>query len=284
MSKTDVSDYLTQIGRYPVLSEETRLLHCMNINKWINWPGGKCNAPRRVMRAGERSMEAMVTTNLRLVVSVAKRYKDKGVDMPDLIQEGNIGLIRGLELFDPTRGYQMSTYCYWWIRQGITRALATYGRTIRMPINSHEVLMKIRKYQESRLRETGMHPTHEETAAALKLKTKRVSDLVDAWRSTECDSLDRQTLQEEGRLVDIIPNPERTTENDPTEHLIAHSKDQKLLAAIHTLDDLERRILRYTYEDEATQKHIGEELGMCRSRVGTVQARTLRKLREKMSV
>ena len=141
MSSSEFSQYLTDIGRFPVLSRESQLRHCQNIHRWVNWEGGRDAAPKNVHRSGSRSLETMVRTNLRLVVSIAKKYTGKGVDLQDLIQEGNIGLIRGLEMFDPTRGYQVSTYCYWWVRQGITRAIHSYARTIRMPINSPRSLL-----------------------------------------------------------------------------------------------------------------------------------------------
>ena len=116
MSESEVQSYLRDIGRHPVLSKEAQLHHCYAIHKWVKWPEGRSKAPRGIARAGRRSMDIMVTTNLRLVVSVAKKFQHHDLDLMDLIQEGNIGLIRGLELFDPTRGYQVSTYCYWWIR------------------------------------------------------------------------------------------------------------------------------------------------------------------------
>ena len=153
MSSSEFSQYLTDIGRFPVLSRESQLRHCQAIHRWVHWEGGRECAPKGATM-GARSLDTMVKTNLRLVVSIAKKYQSKGVALEDLIQEGNIGLIRGLELFDPSRGYQVSTYCYWWVRQGVTRAIHSYARTIRMPINSHELLVKIRRHRQTTLSET----------------------------------------------------------------------------------------------------------------------------------
>ena len=135
MSSSELSQYLTDIGRFPVLSRESQLRHCQAIHRWVHHEGGRAAAPRNIQRVGARSLETMVKTNLRLVVSIAKKYTNKGVALEDLIQEGNIGLIRGLELFDPARGYQVSTYCYWWVRQGVTRAIHSYARTRSVPGN-----------------------------------------------------------------------------------------------------------------------------------------------------
>jgi DNA-directed RNA polymerase sigma subunit (sigma70/sigma32) len=103
MTSTGLDTYLNEIGRLPVLTEESQLLHCRRIHAWVQWPGGRDNAPERIRRIGRRSMDVMITTNLRLVVSITRRYLNRGMELEDLIQEGNIGLARGLELFDPTR-------------------------------------------------------------------------------------------------------------------------------------------------------------------------------------
>jgi RNA polymerase sigma factor (sigma-70 family) len=283
MSSSEFSQYLTDIGRFPVLSRESQLRHCHNIYRWVSWEGGRDKAPKKVSSSGSRSLETMVRTNLRLVVSIAKKYQNKGVELQDLIQEGNIGLIRGLELFDPARGYQVSTYCYWWVRQGVTRAIHSYARTIRMPINSHEMLVKIRRHRADVMAETGNYPTISETALAIKVSPERVTNLLDSWSMTNVVSLDKPIHEGEVDIKDYIPNPNQTTMNDPSEYLLSKSGDLKLRAAILQLNDTEQHIIKSVFEDGRSQKHISEELDISRTRVGQVQHRAIKKLAKAMA-
>ena len=287
MAKSEFSQYLAEIGRFPVLSKESQLRHCQRINRWMNYSGGKDQAPRHIQRSGRRSMDAMVKTNLRLVVNIAKKYAGKGVAIEDLIQEGNIGLIRGLELFDPSRGYQVSTYCYWWIFQGVSRAVHSHGRTIRMPINTHEMLVKIHRFQVQILNQTGDPPTVEAIAEHLNQKPERIRDVLRCWEITNVGSLDAKAKSSDDELgasvIDLIPNPRQTTENDPTEYLLSEAGNEKLKAAINDLTEIEQKIIKGQYEDGRSQRHIGEELNISRARVGQVQQRAIRKLRLAMN-
>jgi RNA polymerase sigma factor (sigma-70 family) len=147
-----INQYLTNISRHPILSREAQLRHSRRIQAWVRYtpPGttepDRSAAPASIVRAGRRSLDVMAQSNLRLVVHIAKRYQHRGLELGDLIQEGSIGLIRGIELFDPTRGYAFSTYSYWWVRQSITRALYNQARLIRLPINTQETLFQIRRF------------------------------------------------------------------------------------------------------------------------------------------
>ena len=164
MAQSEIHSYLTEIGRHPVLSREAQLRHCRRIHDWIHHEDGRDAAPASTQRYGRRSMEAMTTTNLRLVVSIAKRYQGRGLELADLIQEGNIGLIRGLELYDPTRGYAVSTYAYWWIRQAITRSIHAQSRHIRLPINTHELIARIQRFITEHASTHGQAPSVVEIA------------------------------------------------------------------------------------------------------------------------
>ena len=284
MSSSEISQYLTEIGRYPVLSEEARLHHCRMIHRWQQWPDGKDNAPRSVARAGERSLEIMVTTNLRLVISVSKKYQSRFVEMQDLIQEGNIGLIRGLCLYDPTRGYQVSTYCYWWIRQGITRAIHTYGRTIRLPINTLELLQKIRKVQEAHLKEHSKKASYEYIAEQLNLTPKRVKDLLDRMNTTQSTSFEDFTKEPDKNCSfsksrpTEFPAPEPIDpETNPAHQLL----DAEIL---NHLNDDETKVIKGLYEDGHTKQDLAEIIGMDSSKVGTLHAQAVRKLKHKLSV
>ena len=280
MSSSEFRQYLTDIGRFPVLSKEAQLRHCIAIHRWVNWEGGRDNAPRKVERSGSRSLEVMVSTNLRLVVSVAKKYQKKGVDLQDLIQEGNIGLIRGLELFDPSRGYQVSTYCYWWVRQGITRCIYSHGRMIRMPINSHEMMSKIRRHRQEHLSNNGVYPSIEETAAATNLKPERVSDLLATWHKTLCYSLDKpQDKMLETDIMNVISYEPEAGGINPDEYALLQSGKDALGRAISGLSETEQCILQSFYAEEQSQRQIGENLNISRARVGQIQHRALKKLR-----
>ncbi|MEB3296358.1 MAG: sigma-70 family RNA polymerase sigma factor, partial [Cyanobacteriota bacterium] len=190
MAKSEVADYLTEIGRLPVLTKEAQLLHCRRINEWCTWPEGREKAPTRVIRNGKRSMDLMVRTNLRLVVSIAKKYQHRGLDLTDLIQEGNLGLIRGLELFDPSRGYAVTTYAYWWIRQAITRAIHTHARAIRLPINTHELITRIQRFTNQFTAAEGRAPSYPEIAEAVETSPERVAQVLQTHTTTVCCSLD----------------------------------------------------------------------------------------------
>jgi len=285
MSSKELQHYLTDIGRFPVLTKEAQLLHCQRIAAYQRYEGGKEHAPRRIKRAGERSMEVMIQTNLRLVVSVAKKYTGKGVDLCDLIQEGNIGLIRGLELFDPSRGYQVSTYAYWWIRQGITRALHTMSRTIRLPINSHEQLVKMRRFISERTAEGGAVPSRTEIAEFMKIKPERVTQLLDAAVMTDCMSLDQRCGQDSdaSMLVDIMPNNENNPENDPGEYLLSETKREDVSLALSILEGDETEVVLQVFEEGRSLRDTADVLGLNRHRTGTLHKRALVKMKKHLT-
>ena len=287
MTKSDLSQYLSEIGRYPVLSREGQLLHCRNIHRYQQWPGGKEQAPRKVVRAAERGMEMMVTTNLRLVVSIAKKYQDRGVDLQDLIQEGNIGLIRGLELFDPARGYQVSTYCYWWVRQGVARAIHAQSRMIRLPINSHEQLVKMRRCQQRHLSEHGVSAPVSVLADYMEMTEKRVKELISHWENTQCRSLDISVTNtgsdRDVLLKDTIPSTE-PDRNRPSELKLSDAGDARLQYAIaNNLTDKEQRVIAGYFEDGRTIKHIAEHIQVSPASVGQIKERAINKLKKAMA-
>lgn len=188
---------MQEVGRHPILCEEAQLLHCRRIHEWMHphaYPE-QTASPRMIERRGRHSMKAMVNTNLRMVVSIAKRFQHKGLEFSDLIQEGNIGLVRGLELYDPARGYRISTYAYWWIRQGITRALHNQGRTIRLPIGHYETLNKVQRYSQEMESRTGRRPTLDELATFAKISPERMLLICQVQSMTETTSLDRPGIE-----------------------------------------------------------------------------------------
>ena len=280
MSNSDLSTYLTSIGRYPILTKELQLFHARRIRAWVNYEGGKEAAPKRVRRCGERSMEVMVATNLRLVVSIAKKYQNRGVDLMDLIQEGNLGLIRGLELFDPSRGYQLSTYAYWWVRQAISRTIHTKSKLIRIPINMQELLGKIDKYVNETLSKNGEIPSHIEIAKALNVSKKRLDSVIDHSLMTSVFSLDSSALGA-GRdspraLIEQIADANQL---DIEEVIERKTQDELIESSMETLSSLEARVVRGLYMQNQSYRELSKELGLSGSRIGQIKVKALNKLR-----
>lgn len=276
MTPSEVTSYLSDIGRHPVLSKEAQLLHCQKIWAWVNYPEGRDNAPKHIQRAGKRSMDRMVETNLRLVVSIAKRFQRRGLDLADLIQEGNIGLITGLERFDPTRGYCVSTYAYWWIRVGITRAIHCQGRTIRLPINSHELLAKVEKYTNEHLMKYGTAPSIEDLAEQCKVSKRRIKDVINLNDVTVCASLDSFVSETGNPLMEVIPDSSTVT---PDEELEREDDLQTVKDTLERLPYMEREVLNGVFYDNTSLKDIASKHGYSRTRAGQYQKAGLIRMR-----
>jgi len=279
MSNTELRDYLTDVGRFPVLSKEAQLRHCQRIHAWIHHEAGRDGAPAGIRRAGSRSMEVMIRTNLRLVVSIAKRYQNRGLDLLDLIQEGNLGLIRGLELFDPTRGYALSTYAYWWIRQAITRAIHSYARLIRIPINTHEILARAQRFTSEYTALNGRPPSFTEIADHCATTPERISAMLDLQAATTCRSLDVLCTEDGNALLELIAADTTLTTGSPEEALRQDDTREVVTAALKRLPEVEAQILHGVFFENRTLREIAEELGFSRSRAGQVQRTALNRLR-----
>ena len=277
MSNSEIHDYLTQVGRHPVLSKEAQLRHCRRIHAWVHHEGGRDAAPPSVRRHGARSMEVMIRTNLRLVISIAKRYQGRGLDLADLIQEGNLGLIRGLELFDPTRGYAVSTYAYWWIRQAITRAIHMQARFIRLPINTHELLARIQRFAAEHTASVGRPPTRPELAEALETTEERITQVLDVHAMTGCCSLDVTTGDADSPLLTFIADESLGGAYDHIE--VSTNRDAVRDAMRHCLSETEAHILHAVFYEGTTFRALSDELGLTRSRVGQIHYAALNKLR-----
>lgn len=269
---------MQEIARHPVLSRDAQLLHARHVQEWVNWPGGRTAAPFRVRRRGERSFNCLVRTNLRLVVSVAKKYQNRGLDLPDLIQEGNLGLCRGVELFDPSRGYSLSTYTYWWIRQAITRAICTSARTIRLPLNTHDTLSRIRRAISEYEAEHGTTPTKAALSTLIKIPTERIEFLLLVETITRCSSLDRTGIDEGNSIVDLIADPssvEPATIDAPWGHMDVDD----LWDTVDTLDPREALILRGLYLENKNMSEIGRSQRLSRERIRQLSIRATKNLR-----
>ena len=187
---SSLSAFLGEIGRHQLLTPEQELMLGRKVQAMVvitepcqlaGGSGPSCeysDEEKAVIRRGERAKNQMITANLRLVVNLAKRYQGKGLDLLDLIQEGTLGLTRAVEKYDPTRGHRFSTYAYWWIRQGLNRALSTQSRTIRIPVNVNEKLTKLRAAKARLMQRNGLTPTAEQLADFIEIPIAEVEDLL----------------------------------------------------------------------------------------------------------
>jgi RNA polymerase sigma factor (sigma-70 family) len=219
---SSLSAFLGEIGRHQLLTPEQELTLGRKVQAMIGLQerctlaggqGPACDfddVERRALRMGERAKQQMITANLRLVVNLAKRYQGKGLDLLDLIQEGTIGLTRAVEKYDPTRGHRFSTYAYWWIRQGLNRALSTQSRTIRIPVNVNEKLTRLRAAKARHLQSHGHSPSAQDLARALEIPKTEVEDLLACELRSVTVSLQGavRSKTDPSELVDVLPSQE----------------------------------------------------------------------------
>ena len=257
-----VKAYLKEIGRVPLLTMEQELELARAAQ------AGNADARRKLSEA-----------NLRLVVSVAKRYAGRGLPFLDLIQEGNLGLMKAAEKFEPDRGFKYSTYATWWIRQSITRAIADQGRTIRIPVHLVESINRVKKTAGELLRRTGREPTAEEIAAQLDMEPARVRELIQL--AQDPISLERPVGEEEdAHLEDFIQDDEAGVPADEAGRQLLR---RELMNVLKSLTPREERViaLRFGLEDgrARTLEELGREFNVTRERVRQIEAKALRKLR-----
>lgn len=262
MSDDPVHLYLKEIGNYPLLSmaDEVELA-------------------KKIAEGDEMAKQLLAESNLRLVVSIAKRYVGRGLSFLDLIQEGNLGLIKAVEKFDYTKGYKFSTYATWWIRQAITRSIADQSRTIRIPVHMSEVINKTYRVSRNLLQSLGREPSDQELAEAMNLPIEKVREILKV--SADPISLDTPIGEEDdSHLGDFIRDDTVMGPEDAASYSILKDQITRLL---DTLTDREQRvlILRFGLKDgrSRTLEEVGKEFNVTRERIRQIEAKALRKLR-----
>lgn len=279
-----VSWFLKSICREPLLTpaEEIELGNqIQKMNKLIDLSESELSdLERNTIRLGKKAKDRMMKANLRLVVSIAKKYQGKGLDLLDLVQEGSIGLERAVEKFDPTRGYKFSTYAFWWIRQSMTRAIAVQSRSIRLPLHLSERLTVVRKTTLMLSQKTGAIPSRLEIAQEMKISLDELESIL--RQSLTICSLDETIQASEGKnsLVDLIADHKCI---EPLEKLEAGMYREQLNKWLMQLSDQEKQviILRFGLEDQqpCTLSEIGSMMNVSRERVRQIELKSLRKLR-----
>jgi len=283
-SSDPITWYLATIGREPLLTpaEEIELGNQVQTMMRLTEEGERelTDQEKKLLRVGKRSKQRMMKANLRLVVSVAKKYQGKGLELLDLIQEGSLGLERAVEKFDPTRGYKFSTYAFWWIRQSMTRAIACQSRTIRLPVHLSERLTAIRKVSLDLAHKLGAMPSRQEIAEAMAIPIEELDGLL--RQSLTTSSLDAPVNGDEGRsfLGDLIAD---SSEEEPLDRVERGIHQEQLSRWLSHLSDQERQVLQLRFGLEGEERHtlaeIGRQLDVSRERVRQVELKALRKLR-----
>jgi RNA polymerase primary sigma factor len=267
----DVSDdsvrlYLREIGKIPLLNAEEEL-----------------ELAQRVVNGDKRAKDKMAEANMRLVVSIAKRYSGRGLDFLDLIQEGNTGLLRAVEKFDPDKGFKFSTYATWWIRQAITRAIADQARTIRIPVHMVETINKLLRTQRRMTQELNREPTIEELAKELEMEPEKVEYVIKIKQDiTSLDAgVGRDGEDEDSVLGDFIEDEEGAT---PEESATSQLLKEQVQAVLSTLSEREQKIVKMRFGLENGKSHtleeVGQEFAVTRERIRQIEAKALAKLRK----
>jgi RNA polymerase primary sigma factor len=276
--------YLASIGREPLLTPAEEIELGNQVQSMMALVEAErddySQQERKTIRIGRRAKVRMMKANLRLVVSVAKKYQGKGMELLDLIQEGSLGLERAVEKFDPTRGYKFSTYAFWWIRQSMTRAIACQSRTIRLPVHLSERLMAIRRVSLDLAHKLGAMPSRREIAEALDMPLDELDSLL--RQSLTTSSLDAPINADEGRsyLGDLIAD---ASTEEPLEQVERGMHHEQLGRWLSHLTAQEREVLSLRFglngQERLTLAEIGRHLEVSRERVRQVELKALRKLR-----
>ncbi len=258
----NVKNYLSAIGEYPLLSHDQEVA-----------------LGKRIQQGDKKAKDELINANLRLVVSIAKRYRGRGLALMDLIQEGNIGLERAAEKYNPDMGFKFSTYATWWIKQAMTRAIADSGRTIRIPVHMFENINKAKKVQRDLAQKLSREPTEKELATALGVSEEKVRKLLDL--SLEPTSLETPVGDEEDSSLGDFISDDNTI--SPTQFTDNEALKDEMDEALKRLDPREEQVIRMRFgldgQNPQTLEEVGKEFNVTRERIRQIEAKALRKLR-----
>ena len=258
--------YLREIGKIPLLTPEE-----------------EADLAQKIVKGDKKAKNKMVESNMRLVVSIAKRYSGRGLDFLDLIQEGNTGLLRAIEKFDPEKGFKFSTYATWWVRQAITRAIADQARTIRIPVHMVETINKVLRTTRKLTSELNREPTNEEIAEALDMEPEKIDYVMRIKQDIASldASIGREGDDEDSVLGDFVEDEERDSPEDSAANQILKEQLSEIIA---TLTDREQKIIRLRFGIGGGRPHTLEEVGaefdVTRERIRQIEAKALSKLRK----
>lgn len=258
--------YLREIGKIPLLSQEEEL-----------------ELAKKAAKGNKKAKDKMVEANMRLVVSIAKRYSGRGLDFLDLIQEGNTGLLRAVEKFDPDKGFKFSTYATWWIRQAITRAIADQARTIRIPVHMVETINKVLRATRKLTQELNREPTIEEVAKEMDMEPEKVEYVMKIKQDIASldQSVGRDGDDEDSVLGDFVEDEERISPEDSAANQILK---EQLATIISTLSEREQKIIKLRFGIGGGRPHtleeVGAEFSVTRERIRQIEAKALSKLRK----
>ncbi|MBR3322353.1 RNA polymerase sigma factor RpoD [Candidatus Saccharibacteria bacterium] len=258
--------YLREIGKIPLLTPEE-----------------EAELAQRIVKGDKKAKDKMVESNMRLVVSIAKRYGGRGLDFLDLIQEGNTGLLRAVEKFDPDKGFKFSTYATWWVRQAITRAIADQARTIRIPVHMVETINKVLRTTRKLTSELNREPTNEEIAEALGMDADKIDYVMRIKQDIASldASVGREGDDEDSVLGDFVEDEERDSPEEAASNQILKEQLSEIIA---TLTDREQKIIRLRFGIGGGRPHTLEEVGnefeVTRERIRQIEAKALSKLRK----
>ncbi len=258
--------YLREIGKIPLLTAEE-----------------EADLAQRIVKGDKKAKDKMVESNMRLVVSIAKRYGGRGLDFLDLIQEGNTGLLRAVEKFDPEKGFKFSTYATWWIRQAITRAIADQARTIRIPVHMVETINKVLRTTRKLTTELNREPTNEEIAKELDMEPEKIDYVMRIKQDIASldASVGREGDDEDSVLGDFVEDEERDSPEDSAANQILK---EQLAEILSTLSEREQKIIRLRFGIGGGRPHtleeVGNEFAVTRERIRQIEAKALSKLRK----
>lgn len=269
LDKTSMKIYLTQIEKIPLLKAADEISLAEQIQS---------NGPE-----SEAARERMIRSNLRLVISIAKRYSNMGLAFSDLVEEGNIGLMRAVEKFNPDRGYRFSTYASWWIKQAIMRALSNQGKTIRIPVYMYDIISKWRKVRDGLMQKLSRLPSSKEIANVMQVPVSKIKEIENiAGRPSSLNA--PVSLDGTAELIDLIEDDES---HSPEASMGEILKSERITELLNRLDERERRILILRFglekDDPRTLEEVAQEFGITRERVRQIEAASLKKIRAQLA-